>query len=183
MRRALAALIGVVQQLLRPSTPPQGHHERIGDKLGSHVVVHRSADHWPREQVEHDRIRKASAATEQACYRSHRQSRTRAHRLDPLKPTIRTLVRRHQQITKGLRRPAESERKLSLLAALTTHRVKQNGRNHGYAKNNVLHRLTEMTEFYEPRACEEGAQQTPDLHPHERSLHHMFPQGVDIDPS
>jgi hypothetical protein len=50
-----AALIGMVQQLLRLAATPDGHQQGIGDQLRGHGGAHRPADHPAREQVDHGR--------------------------------------------------------------------------------------------------------------------------------
>ena len=50
----LASPIGVMQDGLRLTSPPDRHHERIGDELRGHRRMHGPADNPPREQV-HDR--------------------------------------------------------------------------------------------------------------------------------
>jgi hypothetical protein len=49
----LAALVRVMQQLLRLATSPQRHHQRVGDELRRHLIAHRPADHAPRVQIQH----------------------------------------------------------------------------------------------------------------------------------
>jgi hypothetical protein len=41
----LAAAIGVMQQRIRLTAPPERHQQRIGDELRRHGRAHRPADH------------------------------------------------------------------------------------------------------------------------------------------
>ncbi len=54
LARILAALVRVVQQGIGLPTPPDRHHECVGDELSGHGVTHRPADHPAREQVDDD---------------------------------------------------------------------------------------------------------------------------------
>src|SRR5690606_34354646 len=51
----LTALVGVMQQLLRPAAPPDRHDQRICDQLRGHLATHRPADDTPREQIQYHR--------------------------------------------------------------------------------------------------------------------------------
>lgn len=51
----LAALVRVVQQLVRPAAPPQRHQQGVSHQLRRHRGTHRPADDAPRVQVQHCR--------------------------------------------------------------------------------------------------------------------------------
>ncbi len=51
----LAALIGVVQQLVGLAASPDRHQQCIRDQLRGHAGAHRPADHAAREQIDHGR--------------------------------------------------------------------------------------------------------------------------------
>jgi hypothetical protein len=48
----ILALVGMMQQGIRLSTPPDRHDQRIGDELRRHLLLHRPADDTAREQVD-----------------------------------------------------------------------------------------------------------------------------------
>jgi hypothetical protein len=52
---APAALIGMMEQSVGSPAPPDHHHERIGNKLGGHLSLHRPADNSSREEGDHGR--------------------------------------------------------------------------------------------------------------------------------
>lgn len=51
----LASSIGVMQHRLRRASPPDGHHECIGDQLRGHRRMHRPADDPSGEEIHHRR--------------------------------------------------------------------------------------------------------------------------------
>ena len=55
LTRILAPAIGVMQDRVRRASPPDRHHERIGDELGRHRRTHGPAYDPSREEIDHRR--------------------------------------------------------------------------------------------------------------------------------
>ena len=48
----LATAVGVMQQRIGLASPPDRHHQSIGDELCRHRCAHRPADHTPGEEID-----------------------------------------------------------------------------------------------------------------------------------